>query len=73
MAGTIFWLLIVAFGFLLIGGLIYKSWKAASYERTCCYSSIPLFWRSRELAQDYSPGPIDSLWDELLYGEKAKD
>ncbi|WP_226087438.1 hypothetical protein [Mesobacillus sp. S13] len=27
MAGTIFWLLIVAFGFLLIGGLIYKSWK----------------------------------------------
>lgn len=27
MAGTIFWLLIAAFGFLLIGGLIRKSWK----------------------------------------------
>ncbi|MGV2941268.1 hypothetical protein AB5I83_16820 [Mesobacillus sp. LC4] len=27
MAGTIFWLLVVAFGFLLIGGFIAKSWK----------------------------------------------
>jgi hypothetical protein len=27
MAGTIFWLLIAAFGFLFIGGLINKSWK----------------------------------------------
>lgn len=27
MAGTIFWLLVAAFGFLLIGGLITKSWK----------------------------------------------
>ncbi|WP_102262331.1 hypothetical protein [Mesobacillus jeotgali] len=27
MAGTIFWLLIVAFGFLFIWGLINKSWR----------------------------------------------
>ncbi|WNF24631.1 hypothetical protein [Mesobacillus jeotgali] len=27
MAGTIFWLLVLAFGFLFIGGLINKSWK----------------------------------------------
>lgn len=27
MAGTIFWLLIIAAGFLFIGGLINKSWK----------------------------------------------
>ncbi|MBT2642413.1 hypothetical protein J7I80_09255 [Bacillus sp. ISL-41] len=27
MAGTIFWLLVIAFGFLLVGGLITKSWK----------------------------------------------
>jgi hypothetical protein len=27
MAGTIFWLLILAFGILFIGGLINKSWK----------------------------------------------